>query len=402
MFGQTGMRGFSRWSVMEWCLFLLLFSGGWMPCRPVSQRFFLVTVSRSWSAAQSYCRSHYSDLVTVSSLDQATQIQQYFYEYGYNTAWIGLYGHGSSWLWSLVGESYYNKTEASFRNWNVNEPQNTNDGQDCTMMLADGLWNASSCDTSTYFICYDGGKKYVPVKQSKTWAEAQSFCRSNHLDLVSVRNLSENALIASTAFFSSNSPNDNGNGNVHSDALGVSGFWIGLYRDSWKWSDGSASNFTNWRANMPSTSVTPQNCVATKLNYDGQWANRDCNETYPFICSQDQLVLVHQNMTWREARVFCRESYVDLVAIDSADAQGRVAELLKSASGAYVWTGLRYSCALDVWYWMGGEAVCYQNWAGVKKDQCGQVGAVQTGGLQRWVSLPETETHNFVCTAFQD
>uniref|UniRef100_A0AAY3ZWT3 C-type lectin domain-containing protein n=1 Tax=Denticeps clupeoides TaxID=299321 RepID=A0AAY3ZWT3_9TELE len=152
---------------------------------------------------------------------------------------------------------------------------------------------------------------------------------------------------------------------------------------------------------MPSTSVTPQNCVATKLNYDGQWANRDCNETYPFICSQDQLVLVHQNMTWREARVFCRESYVDLVAIDSADAQGRVAELLKSASGAYVWTGLRYSCALDVWYWMGGEAVCYQNWAGVKKDQCGQVGAVQTGGLQRWVSLPETETHNFVCTAFQ-
>uniref|UniRef100_A0AAY3ZYT7 C-type lectin domain-containing protein n=1 Tax=Denticeps clupeoides TaxID=299321 RepID=A0AAY3ZYT7_9TELE len=137
---------FSRW----------LHAGGWMPCRPVSQRFFLVTVSRSWSAAQSYCRSHYSDLVTVSSLDQATQIQQYFYEYGYNTAWIGLYGHGSSWLWSLVGESYYNKTEASFRNWNVNEPQNTNDGQDCTMMLADGLWNASSCDTSTYFICYDG------------------------------------------------------------------------------------------------------------------------------------------------------------------------------------------------------------------------------------------------------
>lgn len=59
-----------------------------------------------------------------------------------------------------------------------------------------------------------------------TWREAQLYCRKHHTDLPSVKNQRENNVLQNLV-------------------LGSGLMWIGLFRDSWKWSDQSDS-FRYW------------------------------------------------------------------------------------------------------------------------------------------------------------
>uniref|UniRef100_A0A8C2X3Z0 C-type lectin domain-containing protein n=1 Tax=Cyclopterus lumpus TaxID=8103 RepID=A0A8C2X3Z0_CYCLU len=58
--------------------------------------------------------------------------------------------------------------------------------------------------------------------------------------------------------------------------------WIGLYRDEWKWSDGSDSSFRNWKPDQPLGST--KSCVAADFSADGQWENLKSNVKSAFIC----------------------------------------------------------------------------------------------------------------------
>ncbi|XP_033987627.1 C-type lectin BpLec-like [Trematomus bernacchii] len=98
------------------------------------------------------------------------------------------------------------------------------------------------------------------------WTEAQSYCRKHHTDLASVRNLAENQQIVEL----------------------LSGWqstaWIGLYRDSWKWSDGSNSFFKYWADNEPNLYIVLNVCVAADFDNFGKWEDLDCGVEKPFIC----------------------------------------------------------------------------------------------------------------------
>nr|XP_033944114.1 C-type mannose receptor 2-like [Pseudochaenichthys georgianus] len=98
-----------------------------------------------------------------------------------------------------------------------------------------------------------------------TWTEAQSYCREHNTDLASVRNLTESQQI--------------------DDLLPVGGYryWIGLYRDSWKWSDGSSSSFKYWAENKPDLRALKV-CVAADFDNSGKWEDLDCGLEKPFIC----------------------------------------------------------------------------------------------------------------------
>uniref|UniRef100_A0A3B4A3J6 C-type lectin domain-containing protein n=1 Tax=Periophthalmus magnuspinnatus TaxID=409849 RepID=A0A3B4A3J6_9GOBI len=80
--------------------------------------------------------------------------------------------------------------------------------------------------------------KFKYYRTLLTWRDAQSYCRQHHTDLVSIRNQVENdqvfALMSGPSVY------------TH----------IGLYRDGWKWSDGSPVSFTkfNDRTGVPLTS----------------------------------------------------------------------------------------------------------------------------------------------------
>lgn len=97
------------------------------------------------------------------------------------------------------------------------------------------------------------------VGVSKSWRDAQSYCRDHYTDLASVRNQSESPQLK---------------------AIATSTAWIGLYRNSWKWSDGSTLSFTNWFSNAPSTLVTASCGASSSVN----WVNSNCLNTRNFAC----------------------------------------------------------------------------------------------------------------------
>ncbi|XP_038146441.1 snaclec purpureotin subunit beta-like [Cyprinodon tularosa] len=94
------------------------------------------------------------------------------------------------------------------------------------------------------------------------WTDAQKYCRANYIDLASVRSESENEVISQlvTDYYA----------------------WIGLYKESWRWSDGQRLKMTSFSKWNPSQSVTVENsCVTTTSSV---WNIRPCSSTYPFIC----------------------------------------------------------------------------------------------------------------------
>ncbi|XP_038851652.1 macrophage mannose receptor 1-like [Salvelinus namaycush] len=209
--------------------------------------------------------------------------------------WIGLKkGDSMKWHWSLADRRFYREGETEFRNWDTGTPQHGN----CALMSTAGLWNNTSCDDQHHFICYDvlwhpnGGTNslttpgkqdtnltYVLIQENKTWIDAQSYCRQHHIDLVSVKNQTENTEIKKK---------------ISLRGLPV---WIGLFQDSWRWSDQSDSSFRNWWPGYP-TKDQRYNCTVVSYDlyfheyffyYDDnysylKWRNLPCDVRNPFIC----------------------------------------------------------------------------------------------------------------------
>ncbi|KAJ8336538.1 hypothetical protein SKAU_G00377580 [Synaphobranchus kaupii] len=222
-------------------------------------------------------------------------------------------------------------------------------------------------------------ERYILITEEKNWTEAQSYCRQNHTDLVSVRNRTENEKVREELT----------NQTVN--------WWIGLYKN-WKWSDESKSSYRKWE--MTSDEMNDdKNCTVVSVVSPGKWKKKKCNKEYRFICYEDNLILVKENKTWDEALTYCRQHHDDLVSVTTETLQHWVKRRAENASTSYVWLGLRFSCTLRFWFWVNSEGLCYENWAGVYPvSECRHTGAVESRNRQKWVSLPETERLNFICS----
>ncbi|XP_036453033.1 C-type mannose receptor 2-like [Colossoma macropomum] len=257
------------------------------------------------------------------------------------------------------------------------------------ILLFSALWTLSFCGTRQFYV----------VNENKNWIDAQKYCREKYIDLATIESYEEmNPLLTLVS--------------------GTAGhFWIGLRQKfeqntiSWIWSDGSNSSYTYWNTGEPNNGVDD---LCVELSYYSayypayRWYDSDCSSQKTFICYKDlPLILINQNRTWREALRYCRENHVDLVSVHTEEIQHWVETAVYYASTANVWMGLRHTCAQNLWFWVSGSTMCYQNWApgnGTGVEDCSggeRTGAVQSGS-KKWVSLPENQRLNFICNTSED
>lgn len=76
--------------------------------------------------------------------------------------------------------------------------------------------------------------------------------------------------------------------------------WIGLFKDPWKWSDGSISSFRYWKPSQPNY-VKGQDCAAAIFKDQGKWNDLRCNSKRNFVCRGGK---------WCIPSVLCQQSYL--------------------------------------------------------------------------------------------
>ncbi|XP_043078721.1 macrophage mannose receptor 1-like [Puntigrus tetrazona] len=216
--------------------------------------------SMIWQDAQSYCRARFTDLATADTMNDVRRLVN-IVDPGYNgSVWIGLHtGTQSRWVWSM-GEG----TISNYTIWNPGEP--SGDGK-CVRTF-NGSWYDESCSTLLPFVCFNDSTGFITTESAMTWRDAQSYCRQQHTDLASI-----------------SSPEQQ---NLLSNELSL---WIGLFLDSWEWSDQSNLSFRHWDADQPSQTSGSGDCVGMTTNNSGKWTQKSCDLQQPFICyGADKLI----------------------------------------------------------------------------------------------------------------
>uniref|UniRef100_A0A8C4RU37 C-type lectin domain-containing protein n=1 Tax=Erpetoichthys calabaricus TaxID=27687 RepID=A0A8C4RU37_ERPCA len=103
------------------------------------------------------------------------------------------------------------------------------------------------------------------VSDTLTWDDAQSYCRTNYTDLVTINKEEENQSL-----------------------LNISGkqeFWIGLkrYNDNWQWSNKDEVTYSKWKRDF----------FCAFIQSDGSWNDTVCFENLPFMCYKANKILRH-------------------------------------------------------------------------------------------------------------
>ncbi|KAJ0055875.1 hypothetical protein NL108_014163, partial [Boleophthalmus pectinirostris] len=326
--------------------------------------YHFINLNKTWREAQCFCRANYTDLVTVDDWAEAQgrvcgNVSGKCP--GPLGAWIGLHHRQKMdkvWHWSLPGLEY-NKSQT---NWFTGEGGNK---QYCGF-LRDGELHDGSCEKSLNFICYNNS---VNTSEKKNWLGALQFCRDHHTDLT---------------------------GPHLTRPCGE--YWIGLFKDSWGWSNGSNSSFRNWDASemVLNDNWNPQTNQCAIIGAQKKWRSEDCTETRPFICYDDFMILIKENMTWEEALYYCRRNHRDLAVMSNEQLCRMARERAHMADSEFVWVGLHYTCFLEAWIWVDGNYVYNSKWDGKEPSQCGFNGAMARGG-NKWFGKPTENKYNFIC-----
>uniref|UniRef100_A0A8C9YA90 C-type lectin domain-containing protein n=1 Tax=Sander lucioperca TaxID=283035 RepID=A0A8C9YA90_SANLU len=134
------------------------------------------------------------------------------------------------------------------------------------VLLSTGLVVCYAASTLLFAPFSGSDVTFVFIDTTMTWTEAQSYCRDRHTDVASVRNMTENQKVQAMI------------------PAGVNWVWIGLFRDSWKWSDGSHSSFSFWKNGQPDNKNGNETCVAADFSQSGAWEGWPCDVERAFIC----------------------------------------------------------------------------------------------------------------------
>ncbi|XP_046699260.1 putative C-type lectin domain family 20 member A isoform X2 [Silurus meridionalis] len=258
---------------MKLNLFLVLCFTGFVPIsvfivQTVPHKYKLISSKVSWSVAQNYCSVIYSDLAIILS-DTDWLRFNYVAKINYALAtftWVGLYNDIDSWRWS---SNDLQLKYANYTHWAIGEPNNLDGKESCGSVNEYGRWIDDDCKNAKHFICYNanysGPSSFIGCTTLLPWTAAQAYCRQHHTDLAS-------ALQSTDSIY------------IWNIRLGQGNSWIGLYRDTWKWSDGTDAANLHWATGQPNNLAGNENCVSI---YNGKLYDDSCTKLYYFFCHTD-------------------------------------------------------------------------------------------------------------------
>ncbi|KAG1928118.1 hypothetical protein F2P79_023806 [Pimephales promelas] len=242
------------------------------------------------------------------------------------------------------------------------------------LVLVLGALSKTLCDP------YD----FVLIKELKTWPDSQSYCRENHLDLATVQSDADRERLKKAA-----------------DAANFGSFaWIGFYNGvpTWHWSYlNEEISFKKWASNEPDTYRTHEACAF--VNAYKSWGDTSCLEEKYFFCQTDQSTIadkfkyIQMNMTWRDARFYCRTNFVDIATITDDTDNKALAGILVQHSGLDAWIGL----SKNLWLWSDQTNVSWSSvrWQTGQPDNVGGLEACASAGTEGQMADVTCSTSQF-------
>lgn len=127
------------------------------------------------------------------------------------------------------------------------------------------------CTHSNFTASNSVAARFVGVSSTPmNWTAAQTYCRKFHTDLASSLNQGDNDLLAQVA-----------------SVQGPS--WFGLYRDTWKWLNGTVATNILWGPGQPDNNYTQENCGAI---YNNVIIDENCSSLNYFFCDYSEWFLL--------------------------------------------------------------------------------------------------------------
>ena len=130
------------------------------------------------------------------------------------------------------------------------------------------------------------GRQYVGVSRSLNWSDAESYCLDTfgtHLATITSDNENRDVRSAGT----------------EAGIATSSRLWFGFndldVEGTWKWTDGTNANYTNWSPNNPNNFGSGQHCssmyplTSAQSSYNTTWDDNFCYSGYPFVCNKDMV-----------------------------------------------------------------------------------------------------------------
>ncbi|RXN29668.1 C-type mannose receptor 2-like protein [Labeo rohita] len=232
----------------------------------VPYKFILIEEPKTWVEAQSYCREKHTALATVQSDEDRAKLKEAANAVNFQSvAWIGFYK--VVWHWS------YQNTIISYARWDSSEPNLLNTTEVCALVKRNGRWADTYCSEKRFFFCSDSYTLYYKfryIETSMTWHEAQTYCRTNYIDLATVKDDNENQFLVNKL-------------NMEFDLEA----WIGLSKTpgQWLWLDQtSVSSSVKWLSGQPDDASGDEKCAIAST--DGELSDDTCSTPLPFYCRE--------------------------------------------------------------------------------------------------------------------
>uniref|UniRef100_A0AC34F8U9 C-type lectin domain-containing protein n=1 Tax=Panagrolaimus sp. ES5 TaxID=591445 RepID=A0AC34F8U9_9BILA len=203
-------------------------------------------------------------------------------------------------------------------------------------------------------------KCYLFQNDKSGFAKAELACNTMGGNLVSIHDAFTNDIIGQEAqTYFSNEDDD---------------FWIGLnnlnFDQSWRWTDGTDINFTDWGRGQP-VNDSGNNCVALST-LNGYWSNENCFKFLPFVCeltdksnsnvtststpTTTSISTLSTNIV--NSEYFCQQNGGHSISIHSAEDQQFIISMGLNDSVSS-WTGLYSNDNETTWQWTDGTPVDY-------------------------------------------